>query len=78
MTNITLPALEQYTTFRILNDKTGTITLTASGTSLQLYDGSGGTKAATILDLAGGSVCEICYSTTTVLRMFGNGLSVNT
>jgi hypothetical protein len=76
--NYNIPTLEEFTTIRILNSKSGPITLTAVGTSLSLYNANGAREVATILNLEGGAVAEICYSDTTNARIFGNGLSVNT
>ena len=73
---ITLPVLEQGTTFRLMNSGVNqTLNIEASGVTIRFYDGSGERKTGNVT-LNGGSVMEVYYVSTTTIYVFGNGITV--
>lgn len=68
-----LPVLLIDTICTIKNKGSGLLTIAQSGTALQWLDGAGG--ASGNRTLAPESVCEVSYSATNVIDIWGNGLA---
>ncbi len=77
MSELEVPALEQFTTMRITNFSSGDVTLQGiGGTQLRHINGSGGApNDVGSLTLARNSVVEFWYRNTTLVYAFGNGLT---
>ena len=73
---ITVPALESGTLTRIINRSGTPITVVRdAGINFEFYQGFGNPPNAD-LNLAGGSVMELMWRSTTTVQMFGNGITV--